>query len=87
MDHKLEHQSELVGVTRNLDIHWYCVSEQQQHRGTPSESDEQGNHINIKLLATLKRAELCTKLRKMDFREFDTKNYWPAETSYKGAFE
>lgn len=71
MDHKQENKSELLAVTTTLDCHWYCVSDAETgvaERGM--ESREHDKCIEVELLAVLKRTDLSTKLRKMDFREF-----------------
>ena len=71
VDHKLEHESELLAVTTTLDCHWYSVSDDEAHQQAGTQEDEGGSKcIKVKLLAVLKRADLSTKLRKMDFREF-----------------
>lgn len=86
VDHKLEHKSGLLAMTTTLDCHWYSVSdaepqEQTGQAGTGKQEtgmaeggmeadQEQSKCIKVELLAVLKRTDLSTKLRKMDFREF-----------------
>ena len=73
VDLKLECKSELVAVTSTLDCHWYSVS-----NGSPPSSladndmqqDEVSGAMKVELLASLKKDDLSTKLRKLDFREF-----------------
>ena len=79
VDHKAEHKSELLAITTSLDCHWYSVSEapetcqqkdDQQETSTESvESEEDSESISVELLAVLKRADLSTRLRKIDFRK------------------
>lgn len=67
VDRKLEHKSDLIAVTSNLDYHWYSVIDND---GEVSSAEDQTASVEMELLAVLKRAELSTKLRKLDFREF-----------------
>ena len=59
---ELDHRSELLAVTTDLDCHWYCVHECAAKHG-------EANVLKLELLAVLKKTELCTKLRKLDFRK------------------
>ena len=69
VDQKLEHKSELLALTSALECHWYSVSESKRPSSTGREEILR-EMIRIERLAVLKKVELCTKLRKLDFREF-----------------
>ena len=79
VDEKFGHRSELLVVTTDFDFHWYCVNDYESHgeRGGAETQEallvgckEPREQIRVELLAVLKRTDLCTKLRKMAFREF-----------------
>ncbi len=74
VEQRLEHKSELLAVTTSLDFHWYSVSESAvQHDSSPDRPPQQEElpvGLRVELLAVLKKTELCTKLRKLDFRKY-----------------
>jgi hypothetical protein len=73
VDQKAEHKSELFAVTTSLDCHWYSVSDaaEAHEHAELRECEEGPGCISVELLAVLKRPDLSTKLRKMDFRELN----------------
>ena len=74
LDKKLDHKSELLAVTASLDLHWYSVSGCAVNDSKPTSPEHSNQHaalpLKVELLAVLKKTELCTKLRKLDFRKF-----------------
>ena len=76
VDQRLDHKSELLAVTTSLDFHWYSISEcalQSDKTSSPERATQQDVlpiALKVELLAVLKKTELCTKLRKLDFREY-----------------
>lgn len=63
-----------MAVTSSLDCQWYSVSDAET---VSAENTQQEGRVSVqvKLLAELKKADLCTKLRKLDFREYDSDMY------------
>ena len=61
----MECRSDLVAVTASLDLLWFSVWDVKETNA------EEVSSVTIKVeqTAMLKKAELCTKLRKLDFRE------------------
>lgn len=77
LDQNRDGSSELLAITTDMECRWYTVSEKSTISGVTANSEgnklekqeDGGGDVKLELMATLKTAELCNKLRKMDFRE------------------
>ena len=83
LDQNRDGNSELLALTSSMECRWYIISEisgvggapvapNDSPKGTKKEENQEDGACSIKvdLMATLKKADLCNKLRKMDFRKY-----------------
>lgn len=71
VDQRSECSSNLLAVTSSLDCQWFSVSDVQMPSGgvEPEQVEESHIWVRVQRVAVLKKADLCTKLRKLDFRK------------------
>ena len=74
VDQRSECKSNLLAVTSSLDCQWFSVSDVQgvtmpAEGVEPEQAEESPNGVRVQQMGVLKKAELCTKLRKLDFRK------------------
>ena len=66
VDEARQRRSELLAVTMNFDLHWYSISESPGEEGGGASDGVSPEGLTLERLATLKRSEFSTALRKLD---------------------